>query len=468
MKKPHPHKPVIIIVQTPGATPPAAPTVNVAASISGDTAPGATLTGTPATFVGTGVVVVNSFQKNGGSWVVGLTYSDTVEGDSIMFRSVGTNGGGSVTSTSAAFVVEAAEESEGAFLDLAWANGSGLPGLLGFKLNESADGETGWTVAKTFADPDAISGELANLDYNQLRYFYLSAYTASLDSAVIGVIGRYTIPPHVPANPQAVADGYFAINLSIDAPAEEPVGGVHVWRDAGSGYELNDTWPPGVHSGVDDSLVSGASYSYKFSAFNQNPDATFAETAFSTVATESTVAFDYIYASDLTTGAEYSGDWTTYSGSPVFADGSINVNGGEIGLIFADLSEAAVDTCCLFMRIEPTPPNSWVIGFFDGPTLATMGEDSITLGGDATGSQALPTNTLTSYAARYVWITYVRNTSFQVLVSTSQTKPTPDATNSCTYTGAAVTDAINLIYFQGTVVISKIRVANTALGSYPV
>ncbi len=366
---------------------------------------------------------------------------------------------------------EADDDTGGAFLDLAWANGSGLPGLLGFKLNESADGETGWTVAKTFADPDAISGELANRDYNQLRYFYLSAYSASLESAVTGVLGRYTIPPHVPANPQAVADGYYAINLSIDAPATEPIGGVHVWRDAGSGYELNDTWPPGVHSGTDDSLVSGASYSYKFSAFNQNPDATYAETAFSNVATESTVAFDYIYASDLAEADEYTPDFTVNSGSPVFSDGELAINGGELVLNFAVIGEPDESTVCLFLGLTPVPANSWVIAF--GSMVASFTENNIALSSGGSASQALPSGTITAYAARYLWLTYVKGTgggngTFEVIVSTSQTKPTPDATNSCSVAATGISADVEYIYFQGTVNLTKIRVANTVLGSYPV
>ena len=67
---------MIIIVQTPGATPPAAPTVSVAASITGDSTPGATLTGS-ASFTGTGLVVTYSWRKNGTQDGTSSTYSNS-------------------------------------------------------------------------------------------------------------------------------------------------------------------------------------------------------------------------------------------------------------------------------------------------------------------------------------------------------------------------------------------------------
>ncbi len=98
-------KPEVIHIVQPTPVP-AAPTVSVAASISGDDAPGATLTGS-ATFTGTGNVITYSWRKNGTPDGTSSTYSNTSGGESMVIRITATNAGGSVYSESVPFVVAA-------------------------------------------------------------------------------------------------------------------------------------------------------------------------------------------------------------------------------------------------------------------------------------------------------------------------------------------------------------------------
>ncbi len=84
-----------------------APTVTGAASITGTTAPGATLTAVDATF-SHGATVTRSWRKNGSATgATGATYNSTVGDDSIVLRCTGTNAAGSADADSSALVVVA-------------------------------------------------------------------------------------------------------------------------------------------------------------------------------------------------------------------------------------------------------------------------------------------------------------------------------------------------------------------------
>ncbi len=283
-------KPVIIVVQPAGAVLPAAPTVATGAGITGDNTEGGTLTGVPATFNGSGVAVTRSWRKNGTAVSSAATYSVFEVGDSIVFRSIGSNAGGLVYSDSDPVVIEA-DVIDGLSAYLRGNDRSTKE--LGFRDEYSLVSDEGpWTVLGTSG---AISGTGAaferlrdELDPDTEYWFRTVAYNAVGDAMNTPVANYWTPPAGAPVASVTTQSPYTQL-AEWTFTGDPSHGGFRIYQSTnGTTYTAIAEVAASLREYQAISLSPDTLYYYKVRAFSSNAPLPSADGTFSNVVSATT------------------------------------------------------------------------------------------------------------------------------------------------------------------------------------
>lgn len=475
----------------------AAPTVSTGASITGLTTPGATLTAVDATFTGTGVTVTRSWRKNGtATGATGTTYSDTADGDSIVLRVTGTNAGGSVYDDSDAFVV-AAESGFAYTWPVAVDESADESGFRG-KVRTPA-GAGSYTTAWGMTAPETGIG--TTLDAVTTYHPYdtefgalIVAYNGSGESAITypEFVFR-TAPAGTITDLAATALTPASIGLTWTTETPPTWGGFRVQSgDDGIAWETIGTVL--TEDGIEDAGLYSFAYThsglpevtqkyYRLIPFNTNPNIGLSvradsEAAASNTDSATTTSSGYVVRADFENGTTENGiaDYFDLFGSGVYFDNSeFLVHSGKC--VKLDASSyiirgfTATDTMGAFQagRFNSATAAIFLFELFnvymDGDAIqirdasyASVASQSLTPGvGHYPGSPV-----------RYYWVDWdgVAGTVTAIIASTP-TKPTPDTSNSVTWTNAALIGTVEQYATVGPAYVDYIRVAPTEILSNP-
>jgi hypothetical protein len=309
---------IISIVGNYGSNPGTAPTFSAAPVVSGATTPGATLARTLGTATSS---ITGAWFKNGSTTgVTTSTYSSTVDGDDMFWRSSATNAYGTTTSDSNTVSVIASAPSEGQSIDITGIDQSLLED--GFRLESSTTSDSGpWDEVDTFASltgtGDPIEQTVGGFSDNTKYWLRLVAENGDGENAT-EAFEITTRPIEAPSGLTATMVDDTSILYEWTEPDDLPLGGYFIEHRTSGAWEPLINLAVGATSYTATSLQPETTYTAR--VHSTNSGSSFPSVLTSNEANATTDAAPPVIGDTFDGTGALSANWTILAGTDMVRD----------------------------------------------------------------------------------------------------------------------------------------------------